>query len=130
MKKALTISLAAIILIASMSNVVVYLNFKIHQSEIARTLCINKDKPKMHCEGKCILNERLAENNDEGNASSSPLSKLEETYRFPLFFYLAEALLSTSSHVAFEHTFHYNGLSSQSSHSPQLRPPEAYPAYS
>lgn len=123
MKKVLTILLAAILLFASMSNAVVFLCFKINQSEIARTLCINRTKPNLHCKGKCILNERLAENNGK-DSSPAPFSKLEETLRLTLYFHLPVEYLPKSMEAFYPHTFNYRGLQTQSSEVPFLHPPE------
>lgn len=37
---------------------------------IANELCVNKDKPKMHCNGKCHLMKELAKKAAEENPSS------------------------------------------------------------
>ena len=34
--------------------------FKWNQTEIAETLCENKDKPALNCNGKCVLSKKLA----------------------------------------------------------------------
>ncbi|ASW75013.1 hypothetical protein IQ37_00075 [Chryseobacterium piperi] len=39
---------------------------------IVETLCINKDKPEIHCNGKCYLSKELAKTND---TESTPFSK-------------------------------------------------------
>ena len=39
-------------------------DFFIHQSEIAATLCENKDKPEMHCNGHCQLKKELERHDD------------------------------------------------------------------
>ncbi|HVI43958.1 MAG TPA: hypothetical protein VM802_03795 [Chitinophaga sp.] len=39
----------------------VMLDFYINQDYIARNLCVNRDKPQMHCNGKCHLRSRLNE---------------------------------------------------------------------
>lgn len=40
-------------------------DYVINQDYIAEYLCINKDKPEMHCNGKCYLMEMLASENQE-----------------------------------------------------------------
>ena len=37
----------------------IWLDFKINQDFIAKTLCINKDKPETKCNGKCHLKKQL-----------------------------------------------------------------------
>ena len=34
--------------------------FKLNQSEIIRKFCVNKDKPALHCNGKCHLMKELS----------------------------------------------------------------------
>lgn len=55
---------AAILLIplvigVSFSRLLVYASFEINRDYIAAALCENKDKPWLHCEGKCYLTKKL-----------------------------------------------------------------------
>lgn len=34
-------------------------DFGIHQDFIAQNLCENRDKPELHCDGKCVLMQKL-----------------------------------------------------------------------
>ena len=47
---------------------------------IARNLCINKAKPKFHCNGKCQMMKRLAqeEKHDTRNNSNLPKIRVQE----------------------------------------------------
>lgn len=47
------------LLCANLSNAFVYLGFEVNQKYIAKELCENKDKPQMHCNGKCYLMKKL-----------------------------------------------------------------------
>lgn len=40
-------------------------SFKLNQDQIAMTMCVNRDKPEMHCNGKCVLAKRLKAQQDE-----------------------------------------------------------------
>lgn len=42
-------------------------SFKMNQDYIATTLCENKDRPQMHCNGRCVLMKKLkqAEDNEQ-----------------------------------------------------------------
>ncbi len=33
--------------------------FAVDQDRIAATLCVNRDRPEMKCNGKCVLSERM-----------------------------------------------------------------------
>ncbi|SHF19027.1 hypothetical protein [Pedobacter caeni] len=49
------------------------LAFKLNQDYIANALCENKDKPQMHCNGRCVLAKKLkqAEQNEEKQRAQS-----------------------------------------------------------
>src|SRR4051812_41024421 len=58
-------STALILLLAFIAMVFspafVFLDFYANQNYIAKNLCENRDKPMMHCCGKCILKKKLQE---------------------------------------------------------------------
>ena len=45
----------------------VWVWFKANQSFIAKELCINKDRPEMHCNGKCFLMTKMREVHRQGH---------------------------------------------------------------
>jgi len=51
----------------SFNKLGIILAFKINQDYIASAFCENKDKPQMHCNGRCVLAKKLkqAEQNEE-----------------------------------------------------------------
>jgi hypothetical protein len=55
------------IVMQSFNKLGIILAFKINQSYIASAFCENKDKPEMHCNGRCVLAKKLkqAEQNEE-----------------------------------------------------------------
>ncbi|MBL7979179.1 MAG: hypothetical protein JNN12_12640 [Bacteroidetes Order II. Incertae sedis bacterium] len=42
-----------------LSGLVTQIAFKVNQQYIARTMCINRFKPKMNCKGTCVLSRQL-----------------------------------------------------------------------
>lgn len=48
-----------VILMPQIVNLGIIIDFNINQNYIAEVLCINKDKPKMKCNGKCHLTKEL-----------------------------------------------------------------------
>jgi hypothetical protein len=46
-----------------------------NQSYIAETLCVNRDKPMMHCNGKCYLSKKIT---DQQKKEHSPVSTTEK----------------------------------------------------
>lgn len=59
MKIFYSIVISILLLIPTFSNVFVYLNFKINQDEIAKTLCVKKEIKNNTCNGKCFLAKQL-----------------------------------------------------------------------
>ncbi len=53
------------------------LEYVIYEDYIAEFLCINKEKTKLNCNGKCYLMQRLAEQ-DEQKKQNIPKIALEE----------------------------------------------------
>ncbi|EDM34170.1 hypothetical protein PBAL39_03339 [Pedobacter sp. BAL39] len=51
----------------SFNKLGIILAFRINQDYIASALCENRDKPEMHCNGRCVLAKKLkqAEQNEE-----------------------------------------------------------------
>lgn len=48
--------------------------YNINRSYIAKTLCENRNRPQLHCNGKCRLMKKMVE--DEGQSSNSGPVKL------------------------------------------------------
>ncbi|MFQ5448022.1 MAG: hypothetical protein ACE5FF_13935 [Saprospiraceae bacterium] len=123
MKPFLSISLAVLILITSMSSGVTFLVFKIEQNEIIEKWCINKDKPQMHCDGKCYLKQRFVEQHDK-NQSKAPVpvsDQLKITWiSHPAASFNDRQFISPNSHQYF-----YAGLHSQPFYHSLFRPPES-----
>jgi hypothetical protein len=54
--------LATVMVLQSLSLLYVQCEFNINQAYIAKVLCINRDKPQMHCDGKCYLMKEINRN--------------------------------------------------------------------
>lgn len=48
-----------------------------NKKEITEKYCINKDKPQMHCCGKCYLKKKLAQQEEEQKLPSFPDIKID-----------------------------------------------------
>jgi hypothetical protein len=79
-----------IILVAAQtfSKWLIVLEYKVNQDYIAKNLCKNRNKPKLHCNGKCQLAKKLAEDQKE-NAPDNSQGKLKFT---EVIFYLDQTL--------------------------------------
>jgi len=57
--KLLSISLLLVLLLPGLVKVTLVVNFSIHREDIAKFLCVDRDKPKSNCNGKCYLMQQL-----------------------------------------------------------------------
>lgn len=55
--------------------------YQLNKTYIINALCENKDKPKMHCEGKCFLKKHLSLADTAEKKSAEILKKID----FPIF---------------------------------------------
>ncbi|MBK9733043.1 MAG: hypothetical protein IPO83_17460 [Chitinophagaceae bacterium] len=76
--------MAAMIVLQSLSLLYVQCEFNINQAYIARVLCINRDKPQMHCDGKCYLKKEIDRNAEKENSHQKEISSYTS---ITLFFY-------------------------------------------
>lgn len=67
-----------LIISVSCKDLITYASFLINQDFIANTLCINRDKPVMRCNGKCHLSKLIKENQEEQNDSPNNTVKEKE----------------------------------------------------
>ncbi|WP_026998102.1 hypothetical protein [Flectobacillus major] len=57
--------------------------YQVNKSYIAKELCINRNKPQLHCDGKCFLAKKLkAAEEKEQKATSEKLEKMPEITLF------------------------------------------------
>ena len=81
MKKLVAIVALLGILLQTFSQVVTVADYYAHKDNIAKTLCENRDKPMMHCDGKCCLKKKLAKQGKE-QAPSPTNNKSEQVVLF------------------------------------------------
>ncbi len=79
--------IAAILLIplivgVSFSRLFIYASFEINKSYIASALCENRDKPWMHCNGKCYLIKKLrqAEEKEKGQEQQQQKNLIQDSF--------------------------------------------------
>lgn len=72
MRKLTALLLAFIIFSQAFFNAWVLGYWLMNRSEIAATLCENKDKPALHCDGKCYLKKKIAEAPDTTPTNDCP----------------------------------------------------------
>lgn len=85
MKKFLSIVLLISISCQLLCNCVVIIGYELNKKYITEKFCENKNKPALHCNGKCHLKKQLAkQNQDQKNNTSNPKENFELIYCQPL----------------------------------------------
>lgn len=70
--------------------------FFANEDYIAATLCINKDKPEMHCNGHCQLDKKLQDDQDHKQPNPDKKVNLEST----VFFFSAENPIPAVAYIS------------------------------
>jgi hypothetical protein len=73
--------LCLLVLLQSFSNLLILADYQLNKSYIIAELCINKSKPKMHCNGKCHLVKQLQKDNGSAQAPGCKLKQKTEEQR-------------------------------------------------
>ena len=100
------------------------MSFKINQDYIAKNLCENRAKPKMHCNGKCQLMKKLkqADKEEQKQLPQTLKEKYEVLYCHNLTSFSIEKrnIFAEITKSFFDYQFHFN-----SSYNPDIfRPPK------
>lgn len=80
MNKVFAITLLVFYLMVMMRPFTPYINYAFNKDYIATTLCENKDKPMMHCNGKCHLEKELKKTAKEDSKQQTSLRINVEEY--------------------------------------------------
>lgn len=82
LKRLLTICLLVTLISANFSRFFAYAGFEMNQKYIAENLCINKNRPEMHCNGKCYLMNKLkqAEDHEKKQTAKDNLNQLVSSF--------------------------------------------------
>ena len=67
LKATVSIVLCTVLLFLSFGKSALVLNYQINKKAIAETRCENRDKPEMHCDGKCYLAKQLKKADEKEN---------------------------------------------------------------
>jgi len=65
LKRVTSILLLIALLMANFSYFFVYAGFELNKKYIATQLCENRDKPLLHCNGKCYFMKKVKQANDK-----------------------------------------------------------------
>ncbi|HEY8783292.1 MAG TPA: hypothetical protein VIM16_16825 [Mucilaginibacter sp.] len=80
------------VLTVNYSRLFVYAGFKLNQTYIAAKLCENRNKPWLHCNGKCYLMKKIKQAEEKQNNAERESQKnlIQEAYfkvKSPIKFY-------------------------------------------
>ena len=78
MKFILVPILLLLMLAQSFSKWIVVMEYNLNKDFIAKNLCINKSRPKMHCNGKCQMMKRLAEEEKQNSSNNTIKIKVHD----------------------------------------------------
>lgn len=59
MRVSLLIIFVSVVLMQALQGFITFVDFKVNQKEIIQKYCINKDRPKLKCDGNCYLAKQL-----------------------------------------------------------------------
>jgi len=68
--------LILLICIQSFASWVIIAEYAINKDYITRNLCVNKERPKLHCNGKCQLAKKLAAEENQNSSDSFNHAKI------------------------------------------------------
>jgi hypothetical protein len=109
------------LLLQTFSQVIIVAEYYARKDYIAKTLCENRNKPQLHCEGKCCLKKKLAKEGKE-QAPNSGNQKSEQTVN--LIGPEAKIEIVFSQHIPpAKKYFSYNELKTYSYHHSVFHPP-------
>lgn len=97
-------------MLAMLKPVLPVFDYVINQDYIAEYLCINKDKPEMHCNGKCYLMEMLANENQEKKQNLPAIDLREYPIGFVQVLHLpaqVELLVTTTQNTTYIEQYSY-----------------------
>ncbi len=113
MFKRFTAILLLVTLISSnLSLFMVYAGFQINQKYITETLCINRSRPWMQCNGKCYFMKKIhqAEENEKKQEAKDNLNRLEVSFFQEPFQFasIAPTILETIKSSLPPYTYQYS----------------------
>lgn len=98
-------------LAVNFSRFFIFAGFELNKKYIAATLCENRDKPWLHCNGKCYFVKKIkqAQENERREAAKDNLNRLEVSFfqePFTLVFIEPVILEDNKSHFP-QYTYQY-----------------------
>lgn len=74
-KRSVTLLLLVAVLAANFSYYFVYAGFELNKKYIATVLCENRDKPLLHCDGKCYFMKKIKQAGEKEKSADRQAQK-------------------------------------------------------
>jgi len=103
----LTRAIAILVLLCSvsvsLSGLLVFAGFEMNKSYIATVLCVNKDKPQLHCNGQCYLMKKLkqAQEKEQKQENQNQKIQLQQAFVAIPFVFKQYAIAAVDRRVPF-----------------------------
>lgn len=81
------------------SRAVIVVDFYANQKYIAENLCINRDKPKMNCCGKCQLSKKLAQEDNKDKQNPNRKNSNRDEVISSKSFFASYHILYSNRHI-------------------------------
>ena len=119
-----TLLLCGLLFMRVMVAPVIFLQYEFNKEYIIQNYCVNKNRPQLHCDGKCYLAKKLkaAEQNEENQSKVQVFKLLIEVFHETSLSLIPLRLttqLKTPTNFSYGNSYHYDILFSI------LRPPGA-----
>lgn len=99
--KPISVLLLFSLLSTNFANLFVFAGFELNRKYIAAELCINKNKPELHCNGKCFLMKKLkqAQDKEEKQERQAQKTQIQDTVLVTQLVFKQYALAETKLHI-------------------------------
>ena len=74
-KRATVLLLIVSVLASNLSYYFIFAGFELNQKYIAENLCVNRNKPWLHCNGRCYFAKKLRQAQEKQNSEESQSQK-------------------------------------------------------
>jgi len=74
-KRFVALLLICLVITANFSKLFIYAGFEANQKYIAQKLCENRDKPWLHCDGRCYLAKKIKQAEEKERSAERHLQK-------------------------------------------------------
>ncbi len=119
LKRLSSIFLILLIVCSTFTRLFYFAGYELNKDYIAQNLCVNKNKPELHCNGKCFLSRKIAE------AEQKQQSQEKKTQKdlFQQIMLTASLNIIFFNNVPLEHHFDYHNHYQANNYSSIFHPP-------